>query len=224
MTLDKNKIGYTGLLARLRPVHRSLISLAAGFLTYLCLPANMALLVKLLIGWSIFAAVYLACCWWVIGTLGIRTIKSIADREDGSKAFVFTMILLASLASFCAVFFIIISEKKLHLSEMLVLSITISGMLLSWLLVHTIFIFHYAHLYYKGDRAKKPLGFPGDENPDYLDFAYFSFVMGCTFQVSDVQITGRIVRRVALFHGLLSFALNTFVIALSINIISGLIH
>lgn len=97
-------------------------------------------------------------------------------------------------------------------------------MLLSWILVHTVFVFHYAHLYYKGDKIKKPLDFPGDEQPDYMDFAYFAFVLGCTFQVSDVEITDKKLRKVALFHGLLSFALNTFVIALSINIISGLVH
>jgi len=49
-------------------------------------------------------------------------------------------------------------------------------------------------------------------------------VLGCTFQVSDIEVSSRKIRRVVLFHGLLAFALNTFVVALTINIISGLIH
>ncbi len=66
------------------------------------------------------------------------------------------------------------------------------------------------------------LEFPGNAKPNYLDFAYFSFVIGCTFQVSDVEISSPKIRRVVLFHGLLSFGLNTFVVALTINLIAGL--
>jgi uncharacterized membrane protein len=65
--------------------------------------------------------------------------------------------------------------------------------------------------------------FPGNESPDFMDFAYFSFVLGMTFQVSDVNITNSFIRRLALFHGLLSFVFNTAIIALTINIISGLL-
>ena len=69
-----------------------------------------------------------------------------------------------------------------------------------------------------------PLDFPGNAKPDYLDFAYFAFVIGMTFQVSDVEIPSRTIRRTALAHSLLSFALNTFVVALTINLIAGLKH
>ena len=92
--------------------------------------------------------------------------------------------------------------------------------------MHTIFTFHYAHLYYfknMDDTTEgKPLDFPGKTKPDYLDFAYFSFVIGMTFQVSDIEIPSRTIRRTVLAHSLLSFALNTFVVALTINLIAGL--
>lgn len=70
--------------------------------------------------------------------------------------------------------------------------------------------------------AGTPMKFPGEKKADYLDFAYFSFVIGMTFQVSDVEIASRSVRRTALAHGLLAFALNTFVVALTINLVAGL--
>lgn len=94
-------------------------------------------------------------------------------------------------------------------------------------MVHTIYIFHYAHKYYDTEvkHENKIIGgleFPGNEEPDYLDFAYFSFGLGCTFQVSDISVTSKKIRRIALIHGLLSFALNTFVVALTINLIAGL--
>jgi uncharacterized membrane protein len=100
-------------------------------------------------------------------------------------------------------------------------------MTFSWIMVHSIYTFHYAHMYYNDHKIipgqdAYGLEFPGDAKPDYIDFAYFSFVIGCTFQVSDVEISSPRIRRVVLLHGLLSFALNTFVIALTINLIAGL--
>ncbi|MBD5654686.1 MAG: DUF1345 domain-containing protein, partial [Candidatus Eremiobacteraeota bacterium] len=97
-----------------------------------------------------------------------------------------------------------------------------------WFVIHTMFLFRYAHLYYYDDdddnEADRGLMFPGTKNPNDYDFAYFSFVVGMTFQVSDVQITDSRVRRVVLYHGLISFAYNTSIVALVINILSGLFH
>ena len=103
--------------------------------------------------------------------------------------------------------------------------IAIAGMLFSWFLIHTTFALRYAHIYY-GHHETKPnthaggLEFPEDEQPDYLDFAYFSFVLGMTFQVSDVQITSKRFRKMAMFHGLISFGFNTIMIALTINLMA----
>jgi uncharacterized membrane protein len=103
-----------------------------------------------------------------------------------------------------------------------------TAVIISWWLVHTVFTMRYAHLYYTTDEGKKtPLGgleFPGnDKEPDYLDFVYFSFVVGMTFQVSDVEISSKQIRRLAWAHGLIAFAFNTAIVALSINVISGLV-
>ena len=64
--------------------------------------------------------------------------------------------------------------------------------------------------------------FRGKE-PDYLDFAYYSFVVGMTSQVSDVAVTSRSMRRLTLVHSVLSFVFNMAVLALSINIIATVI-
>lgn len=99
----------------------------------------------------------------------------------------------------------------------------------SWLLIHVRFAFHYAHCYYNAARLQHSsqtdggLDFPGEREPDYLDFAYFSFVIGMTSQVSDVVVTSRAMRRLILMHGLLSFGFNVVVVALSVNIFASLL-
>ena len=95
------------------------------------------------------------------------------------------------------------------------------------MLIHTLFTLGYAHLYYHvsiaGVADNAAFDFPNEPQPDYLDFAYFSFVLGMTFQVSDVAIKSRKVRRLALIHSFLAFVYNTVIVALSINIVSGII-
>lgn len=132
------------------------------------------------------------------------------------------MIILSSFAGMVAVL-LMIKDDAQTINPLLSLTISILAMVFSWAIVHSIFTFHYGHLFY----SQKPEGglmFPGEEKePDYLDLAYFSFGIGCTFQVADVGITSGRIRKLVLLHSLLSFMLNTFVVALSINIIGGLI-
>jgi uncharacterized membrane protein len=97
---------------------------------------------------------------------------------------------------------------------------------LSWLVTHVTFALRYAHEFYARDLGgpdiDRGLEFPGEQEPDYLDFMYFSLVLGMTFQVSDVQITSRKLRRVAALHGLVSFLFNTIIVAFTVNIAAGL--
>lgn len=95
-------------------------------------------------------------------------------------------------------------------------------LLLSWLFLNTIFALHYAREFY-GDSGGKCAGldFPGTHEPDYWDFVYFAFVIGMTFQVSDVQISEREIRHVAIAHALIAFFFNVIIIALSVNVVAG---
>ena len=96
-------------------------------------------------------------------------------------------------------------------------TLAIATVVLSWAFIHTIFALHYAHDFYgKGQRATG-LKFPGDDKPDYWDFMYFSFVIGMTFQVSDVAVTNKWIRRSVVAHGILSFFYTTTVVALTVN-------
>jgi uncharacterized membrane protein len=96
------------------------------------------------------------------------------------------------------------------------------SVVLSWLFLNSMFAIHYAHGFY-GDFGDKHTGldFPETPHPDYWDFAYFAIVIGMTFQVSDVQITSRYLRRVVLLHSVIAFFFNVFIIAITVNIVAG---
>ena len=100
--------------------------------------------------------------------------------------------------------------------------LAVCTLLLTWLFFNTIFALHYAHEFY-GDSGGKDggLDFPGTKKPDYWDFVYFAFVIGMTFQVSDVQISERKIRRVALVHAVIAFFFNVIIVALSVNIVAS---
>lgn len=102
------------------------------------------------------------------------------------------------------------------------LAVAVGAVFCSWVLLHSLFTIRYAHLYY-GHPAERAVDFPGTDQPDYLDFAYFSFVIGMTGQVSDVSIRSQAVRRLALLHGLVSFLFNTIIIAITINLLAGML-
>jgi uncharacterized membrane protein len=97
-------------------------------------------------------------------------------------------------------------------------------LMLSWLFMNAMFAVHYAHAYYGDDLQADQCGglqFPGNDEPDYWDFAYFAIVVGMTFQVSDVQITDRSLRRAVLIQSMIAFFFNVIIIAITVNVVAG---
>lgn len=179
-----------------------------------------------MIGWDTFSLCMIVMSCVTFGITNSNQIRAQAKIQDSSRSLIFVIVLIATLASFLAVLLLIVSKKEGNDGFEYKIPIAIAGMVLSWFLIHTIFTLRYAHIYYGDHETKKNthaggLDFPGDDRPEYLDFAYYSFVLGMTFQVSDVQITSKRFRRLALLHGLLSFGFNTVMIALTINLIAG---
>ena len=215
-------------LLYIRPMQRVLVSLFVSLMFFLCFyKKEIEPLLFISILWVAFAFTFIITSAIVFFKLPVSEISKRANEEDGSRLFVLIIILVSSFASMFTVLLLIISDKMpAHKSLTEVMSVI--GMIVSWTLVHTVFTFHYANMYYFKQHDDKsddePLKFPGNMKPNYLDFAYFAFVIGMTFQVSDVEINSSMVRRTALAHGLLSFAFNTFVVALTINLIAGINH
>ena len=182
----------------------------------------------LLASWDIGALCYLGLGWLVMSRADATLTRLRAQRYDPSGYTIFLLVIIAASASFVAIGFLVGDIKTLPFwprAEHLMLSI--GALLLSWLLIHTLFAFHYARLYYfladGSDEHHRGLRFPDDDEPDYLDFAYYSFVVGMTSQVSDVAVISHPMRRLTLIHGVLSFVYNIAILAMSINIIGGVI-
>jgi uncharacterized membrane protein len=106
---------------------------------------------------------------------------------------------------------------------------TIASVPLGWFTLHTVAAFRYAHLYYTKsteapaeamdeERDAAGLCFPGTPEPELWDFLYYSFVIGMTSQVSDVQVQSPAMRRMTLTHGVTSFFFNTVLLALAVNL------
>lgn len=215
------------ILLSMIPLHRALISLFFTVLVFLLIrKSNFNWKITGMMLWDVFALSYSIISWFIFFTSSINHITRRAQSDDGSRIYVYFIVVLSSFASLVTVSMLIITQDMGGISKIIYLPVIIGGIILSWVMVHTTYCFHYARLYYNNDDCSNkkipPLNFPEEVHPDYLDFAYFSFIVGMTFQVSDVEINSRDIRRVALGHSLLSFALNTFVVALTINLIAGL--
>jgi uncharacterized membrane protein len=201
------------------------ISVAALFL----LPSGLSPNTRGIIAWNIAAAVFLLLCLTLFAGVSTpdRMAANARHQEEGEWTLFWVMVVGAT-ASFAAIIseFGTLKNATPHVRD-LKLAVVGSTLLLSWLLMHTIFALRYAHEYYQrtGDAAEVDggLDFPGEKHPDYWDFFYFAAVLGMTFQVSDVQITSRKLRRLATLHGMLGFMFNTVIVALTVNLASGLL-
>ncbi|WP_019986572.1 DUF1345 domain-containing protein [Rudanella lutea] len=213
---------------RLNAHRRLLLSLGVAGLTALALPYALDPATRVIAVWLAYSLSYLILCWITLTTAHPRHLNTLTRTQDLGRTVSFLFVILASFSSLFAIVLLFRSgtdgrgsHQQLHilLSAMVVVC--------SWMLVHTVFTLHYARLYYEGHTkagsTPKKLDFPGDDEPDYLDFAYFSFVIGMTSQVSDVAIQSKAMRRLALLHGFLAFFFNTSIIALSINTVSNII-
>ena len=218
------------LICRPDARQRLVLGFAAGALVFLIVRGLLRPWSAAIAGWNAAAVVILALDWITILTTPQRKIRQLAQQQDLSRFLVFLFVVVSACAALFAVGFLIRAHKDQPGGHFAVhLLLTLSTVISSWALLQTVYSLRYAHAFYgdSGDPGvQKHAGgliFPGDPQPNYFDFAYFSFVVGMTCQVSDVQITSRRMRRITLVHSVLSFGFNTLVLALLINTVSGLL-
>jgi uncharacterized membrane protein len=187
---------------------------------------------RCIITWDTFALTVLGLAWLTIVTTPPDKLRARARKQDLSHILIFIFVLVTACAGLFAVGFLFFSKQAFpDRSHFLVhLFGSMVAVICSWMLVHTVFGLRYAHTYYGDpDGPSGPLShaggleFPGDREPDYVDFAYFSFVIGMTFQVSDVVITSRDFRKLVLAHSMLSFGFNTVILALALSTVSNVL-
>jgi uncharacterized membrane protein len=172
----------------------------------------------LLAGGDVFYLVFLGLCLTMLAGQKTPDLKARAKTEDEGIVIV-VLITLATAAYFCDGVFTALNRK--HAVEMVSLAMAGIGTLAGWLTLHTVMAFHYADIHYFDDPDvvgdEGDLAFPGGGDPGPWDFLYYSFVVGMTAQVSDVQVLTTVMRRTTLWHGMVSFFFNTVFIAMVVN-------
>jgi uncharacterized membrane protein len=176
----------------------------------------------ILLGWDVTAGIFLGWTWSTIGPRDAKGTQAIAVREDPSVVFADTAIVVAGMACLGAVAFVLIKAGSSHGgSKALLIATGVVSVAISWASVHTIFTLRYARLYYGGDEGG--VDFNEEDPPTYIDFAYMSFTIGMTFQVSDTNISSKQIRSTALRHAMISFLFGAVILGLTINVVGSLL-
>jgi uncharacterized membrane protein len=179
--------------------------------------------VALTAAWGVVGLVIVVWAWVEIAPMTAEETKKHAKSEDSSRFAADVTVLAASVASLGTVGYTVhTAGHRDGMTKALLIALAVAVVAVSWLTVHTIYIFSYGDLYY-GD----PIGgidFNDHEPPDYNDFAYLALTIGMTFQVSDTTLTSKRMRRIALRHALLSFLFVAVIGALTINAVASLLQ
>ena len=174
-----------------------------------------------LAAWDTTVLVWMAWVWAIAWRSDAQRTARLADRADPTRAAADLLLLSASVASLVAIGVMLVNAAHAHGAGVgLRVALGLASVVLSWATVHTVFTLRYARLYYTGDDGG--VAFNQREPPRYTDFAYLSFTIGMTFQVSDTEFQNDAFRRTALQHGLLSYLFGTGILATAINLVASL--
>jgi uncharacterized membrane protein len=201
---------------------RALISLSAGLACGLVVALLTTPRLLPLVSWTVAVGVLLAWVWFVSWPQGSSGTKRLADAECATRS-TDVWLLAAAVASLAAVVVALVQSSSQR-DPVAVASVLLSvlSVTLSWALVHTIYAFKYARLYYFGEPDVGGIDFKQEQPPSYSDFAYLAFTVGMSFAVSETEPTSTRMRKVALGHSLLSYAFGTGVLAVAINLVTNL--
>jgi uncharacterized membrane protein len=200
---------------------RLISAIVLGLLAWFVVPGRMEATTRALVAWDIAGFVLLAIGLFIIARADAReTRRRAAAYDPGHRAVWIVVLAACAFGLFAAAVVIRQGRSASSFEGQLHIVLCVMTVMISWLLTHSAFTLRYAHLYYRGE-GNGGIEFPGKQDPDDLDFAYFAFTIGMTFQVSDAVITDRGIRRTVLRHALLSFMYNTVILALALNLIIG---
>jgi uncharacterized membrane protein len=179
---------------------------------------------RLLLAWDTAALAYLLTMWTLFVRSSEAEMRSRASRYDERVPVLMLIVLTAIAVSLGAVVdAMIVAKDAMSGARALIIGCAGATLVLSWLVLQTVFVLHYAHRYFGAGKDKGGIAFPGEQPTSYLDFAYLAFSVGATFQVSDNSILTSKLRRLITAHAAAAYFYNTAVLALGINIIASLV-
>ncbi len=206
--------------------HRLLIVSLTGFGSYFLISADLSPILRLALSWILAGGLYLTLTYIMMYFSTQENILNLSKKEDDGAARILLIIVLAAAASLVTIVIILSGIRALPTNIAIRhVGLVLATYIISWLYVHTAFALHYAHVYYQElEKTKEaPLLFASKLRPTYVDFLYFSMVIGMTCQTADVNIANSRVRFLVMLQGMTAFAFNTSLLALAINLISGVV-
>ena len=213
-----------GQLRRLDMVGvRTSLGAAAGLVGGVIASLFITWQAAVLVGWVVAATTNLLWTWLTVAPLDAKATRVHANVEDPSQGLSEALVIAAAVALLAAVGLLLVRAGQAHgTTKAYLIAVGILAVVASWTTAHTVFTLRYARSYYRGHVGG--IDFNEDDPPAYLDFAYLAFTIGMTFQVSDTDLTAKGVRRIALAHALLSYLFGAIILALSINVVAGLLQ
>ena len=176
-----------------------------------------------LVGWDAAAVAMVAGALRLVVGCDSEGTAASSENADPPRLGADVLLVAAGVASLAGIGLALLKAAKVGgAAQGWITALAVVSVVLSWAVVQTVFTLHYARLYYFHGGG---IDFNNDgENPDYWDFAYLAVTIGMTYQVSDTNLTTKVMRRTATRQGLLSYVFGTFVVAMTINVVAGLIR
>ncbi len=173
-----------------------------------------------LLGWVIAAGAFLLWAWSEAWPADPERTRDLAHHEDRSRKLVDAVVIIATLLSLVLVIFALVRSQRHDPVGSAAAILAVVGVVAAWAVMNTVYAFRYARMYYIDDRHR--FDFDQDEDPSYSDFAYTAFSIGMAYNAGNITQSSTPSRRIATGHALLSYFFGTFVVAVAINLITGL--
>ncbi|MDP9064984.1 MAG: DUF1345 domain-containing protein [Pseudomonadota bacterium] len=212
------------MIALFRAHPRIIGSTAAGTVLFFCLPEHWSVVSRVLVSWNCGVALFLCLVYAFMTRLSAEGMQSRYSVEDEAAPIILIVVVFAAVLSVAAIVQPLAAIKHgMQLERAGHIVLAASTLVISWVLVPTMFTTHYANLYYSTADDRQPLVFPATPMPAFWDFAYFSFTIAAACQTSDVCTTNVAVRKIVIAQTLVSFLFNLSILGFAVNVTAGLI-
>lgn len=218
------------LIKNLNPKVRLILAIGIGVLIALSMSPSVDWEIRILGGWDAGILSFLVQVGYtMIAASPQQTIIHAQSQSTSSASILSWVVMTACISIFVIGVMLTDSKDTPQPFRSIQIWLSLVAIICSWLLTHTMFALHYAHIYYKirdrfyPEKHREGLQFPNEESPDYLDFMYFAFTIGMTSQTSDVVVIARPLRRLVMIHAIVSFFFYSVILATTVNTVAGLV-
>jgi uncharacterized membrane protein len=200
-----------------------LTSIVVAVGLFFLLPGNWGVLPRVLLSWNGGVTLFLV---WVLAWMSRCTADQLYDKykeEDETAGIILVTVICAALLSLVAIVLLLSTVRQVSgFEKVMHVSLAAATVVSSWLLVHTMFVLHYADEYYSVTDEDRPLSFPETRRPLFWDFAYFSFTIAAACQTADVATANTSIRKAVLAQSLIAFVFNASILGFAVNVSAGL--